>query len=286
MKIPQIKLNNGILMPQEGFGVYQIKDPTLCEQVVKAALSAGYRSIDTAQAYGNELAVGAAIANSEIPRQRLFITTKVWITDYGDGVTYQSVLKSLRRLRTNYLDLVLLHEPWNDFYGAWRDLIKLQQEGKVRAVGLSNFNEAQIVDLAHNTGVKPAVLQVETNLYNQQQSLRQLAQKMGFAVEAWAPLGEGKLNMLKDPVASRIAAAHRLTVAQTLLRFLTQLGVIVIPKSVHQSRIDENLNIWQTHLTDSEMAALKACNRGSGISWDRTKADVAEHYMKLIDQGR
>lgn len=286
MKIPQIKLNNGILMPQEGFGVYQIKDPAQCEQAVRAALSAGYRSIDTAQACGNESAVGAAIANSEIPRQQLFITTKVWITDYGDSVTYQSVLNSLRRLRTNYLDLVLLHEPWNDFYGAWRDLIKLQQEGKVRAIGLSNFNEAQIVDLAHNTGVKPAVLQVETNLYNQQQSLRQLAQKMGLAIEAWAPLGEGKFEMLKDPVASRIAAAHQLTVAQTILRFLTQLGVIVIPKSVHQSRIAENLNIWQTKLTDSEMAALKACNRGSGISWDRTKADVAEHYMKLIDQGR
>lgn len=285
MVVNQIKLNNGVLMPQEGFGVYKIKDAKICEQAVSQALAAGYRSIDTAQAYGNEQAVGQAIKQADIPRDQLFITTKVWITDYGEGKTYQSVLASLKRLQLDYVDLVFLHEPWNDFYGAWRDLIKLQVAGKVKALGLSNFNPAQIVDLSHNTGQKPAVVQVETNLYNQEKTIRQLAAEMGFAVEAWAPLGEGQFHMLEDPVAKRIAAHHHLSVAQVLLRYLTQLGIIVIPKSTHQNRIKENIAFWETHLDEKEMRELAAQGRDSGMSWDRTRADVAEHYMKLIDKG-
>lgn len=286
MKVKSIKLNNDVIMPQEGFGVYKIKDLNECETAVSQALSVGYRSIDTAQAYGNESAVGAAIAKSGIPREQLFLTTKVWITDYGQGQTYDSVMESLQRLQTDYVDLIFLHEPWNDFYGAWRDLIKLQQEGRVRALGLSNFNGAQIVDLSHNTGAKPAVVQVETNLYNQEVPMRQLAQQLNFAVEAWAPLGEGQFNMLDDSVASAIGKKHHLTVAQTILRYLTQLGVIVIPKTVHQSRMKENLDIWNVQLSDEEMAQLAGQDRGHGMSWDRTQAKVAEHYMQLIDKGR
>lgn len=286
MTIKSIKLNNGIQMPMEGFGVYKIKDLDQCQTAVSQALQTGYRSIDTAQAYGNEAAVGQAIADSGIPRDQIFLTTKVWITDYGDGKTYDSVMESLKRLHTDYVDLVFLHEPWNDFYGAWRDLIKLQKEGRIKSLGLSNFNGAQIVDLSHNTGVKPAVVQVETNLYNQEASMRQLAKKLNFAVEAWAPLGEGQFDMLDDPVAASIGQKYHLTVAQTILRYLTQLGVIVIPKTVHAKRMQENLDFWAVQLNADEMKQLAERDRGHGMSWDRSKADVAEHYMQLIDKGR
>lgn len=285
MEIPSIKLNNGRAMPQEGFGVFQITDFDECKQAVLDALAAGYRLIDTAQVYRNERAVGAALQAAAVPRTEIFLTTKVWLPFFGDGVTAKSVERSLANLKTDYLDLVLLHEPYGDYYGAYRDLEKLVRTGKVRSIGVSNFDAGQLIDLAHQMAIRPAVNQVEFNLYQQQEELRKYQAGQGIALEAWAPLGEAQGMILREPAVVKIAREHHRTPAQVILRYLTQLGGIVIPKTVHPARMRENLAIWDFRLSLAEMQQLAGLDKGSWLSPDRHSVMATRHYMELIDQG-
>jgi 2,5-diketo-D-gluconate reductase A len=285
MKIPLTKLNNGRTMPQEGFGVFQITDFAECKQAVLDALDAGYRLIDTAQVYCNERAVGAALQATTVPRNEIFLTTKVWLPFFGDGITAKSVDCSLTNLKTDYLDLVLLHEPYGDYYGAYRDLEKLVRAGKVRSIGVSNFDAGQLMDLAHQMTIKPAVNQVEFNLYQQQEELRKYQSEQEIALEAWAPLGEAQGMILREPAVAKIAHVHRRTPAQIILRYLTQLGAVVIPKTVHPDRMRENLAIWDFQLSLTEMQQLASLDKGSWLSPDRHSVMATRHYMHLIDQG-
>lgn len=283
--VPVIKFNNGVEMPQEGFGVFQITDFEECKRAVLEALANGYRLIDTAQVYRNEKAVGAALQETDVPRSEIFLTTKVWLPFFGDRVTAQSVEHSLDNLQTDYLDLVLLHEPYGDYYGAYRDLEKMNADGRIRAIGVSNFDEGQLLDLSHQMVIIPAVNQVELNLYQQQKSLREFQQNCDITIEAWAPLGEAQGSMMDEPVVQKIANNHHCTSAQVLLRYLTQLQAVIIPKTVHQERMRENLNIWSFSLTSQEMTALAKLDKGRWFSPDRHSLLTTRHYENLIDQG-
>lgn len=255
----KIKLNNGVEMPMLGFGTYQVTDPTECEKSVIDAVKTGYRLIDTAQAYGNEEAVGAGIQNCGVPRNELFITTKVWFHNYESGTCRDSVLESMRKLDVDYLDMVLLHWPFGNTYAAWRDLEALYGDGKIRAIGISNFDPDRIIDFIHFNKVIPALNQIETHLLCQRQQEHEWMEKYKVAHQAYAPLGQGQANeMFELEAVKKAAAAHEKTPAQIALRFLVQSGVAVIPKSVHIERIKENIDIFDFELSDVEMDALRA----------------------------
>ena len=250
-------LNNGVEMPVLGFGVYQV-DEAICERCVSEALAAGYRSIDTAAAYMNERAVGRAVRRSGIPRGELFITTKLWVQDAGYESAKRAFAASLERLQLDYLDLYLIHQPFGDVYGAWRAMEELYREGKVRAIGVSNFQPDRLVDLILHNEVVPAVNQVETHPFCQQAEEAGIMARYGVQAEAWAPFAEGRNNLFGNEVLTDLAAKHRKSVAQVVLRWLIQRGIVVIPKSVHKERMAENIDVFDFTLPPEDMARIAA----------------------------
>lgn len=279
-----ITLNNGVRVPLVGFGVYQIEQKD-CERCVREALEVGYRLIDTAQAYYNETQVGDAIKASGIDRQKLFLTTKVWISNAGEDKATKSIEESLRKLKTDYIDLVLIHQPFGDYYGTYRALQKMLQSGKIRAIGLSNFYDARFVDLAENMDIKPAVLQLETHVYCQQQKMRELIEPYGTDLMAWAPLVEGKNNFFNDPTLIQIAASHGKSVAQVALKYLTDENIIVIPKSTHRQRMQENITIGDFSLTQEERSQIRALSGPKPLMADFNDPELAKfllNYEKMF----
>jgi diketogulonate reductase-like aldo/keto reductase len=249
-------LNNGVEIPLLGFGVYRINDLAQCEQCVCDALETGYRLIDTALIYGNEEAVGRAIKRSGTPREELFITTKVWPNRYGREKTTAAVEESLGKLGLDYIDLYLLHAPYNDCYGAWHVLEGFYREGRIRAIGVSNFGGERLVDLILNNEVAPTVNQVELNLFRQQKELRDVMAEYGVQPEAWRPLGDGAKEALTNEALVRVATKHGRTAAQVMLRWQIQNGIVAIPKSIHKERIAENFAIWDFRLDEDDLSAL------------------------------
>lgn len=275
----EIKLSNGVLMPQMGYGVYQI-EPEDCERCVMDAISVGYRMIDTAQAYLNEEAVGKAWRKSGVRREDLFLVNKVWHSNYGEGQTMKSIDESLRKLQTDYIDLMLLHQPFCDRYGAYRDLEKAYKAGKVRAIGVSNFFPDHLVDLAANMEIAPMVNQVETHVFDQQREARKYMDEIGTHIMSWAPLAEGQNNLFSDPVLMKIGEKYGKTAAQVALRWLLQSDVIIIPKTVHKSRMEENLNLFDFTLDADDMEAIALLDTGHSLFLDHHDGEVAKQFME------
>ena len=257
-----ITLNNGVQMPMLGYGVFQITDAAECEQCVGAALKTGYRLLDTAAAYHNEAAVGAAIRHSGVPREELFITTKLWVQDETYDGTLRAFDASLKRLGLSYLDLYLIHQPFGDYYDAWRAMERLYAEGAIRAIGVSNFSPARLVDLCMNNAVKPAVNQLEIHPFFQQEEALHVMRELEIAPQAWGPLSEGQKDIFNHKVLRKIAQTHQRTTAQVILRWHFQRGVATIPKTVRRERMAENLNVGDFTLTAREMAAIAAMDIG------------------------
>ena len=249
-------LNNGVEMPILGFGVFQIPDAEECERSVYDALQTGYRLIDTAAAYLNEEAVGSAIKRSGVPREELFITTKLWIQDAGYESAKKAFEKSLKKLQLDYLDLYLIHQPIGDVYGSWRVMEELYWEGRIRAIGVSNFQPDRVMDLMVHNKVVPAVNQIETHPFHQQVETQQFLQENGVQIESWGPFAEGRNNMFENKLLLSIAPKYNKTVAQVILRWLIQRGVVVIPKSVRKERIVENYNVFDFELSNSDMSEI------------------------------
>ncbi|WP_353937263.1 aldo/keto reductase [uncultured Acidaminococcus sp.] len=260
--MPFVTLNNGVKMPQEGFGVFQVTDLEQCKQAVKDALNLGYRLLDTASSYQNEEAVGAAIKESGVPRQELFLTTKAYMQEMGYEKTKEAFDRSCKKLGTDYLDLYLIHMPLADYYGAWRAMTELYQAGRIRAIGVCNFLPDRLVDLCFNTDIVPAVNQLELHPFYQRADELALLKEYGVQPEAWAPFAEGMNGMFTNPVLSAIAEAHGKTTAQVILRWNVQRGVVIIPKSVHKERMQQNLAIWDFALTDAEMQQIASLDLG------------------------
>ena len=256
MSIPSATLNNDVKMPLLGFGVFQIPDAEECERSVYEAVQTGYRLIDTAAAYGNEEAVGKAVKRSGVARDELFITTKLWIQDAGVGRTRKAFERSMERLSLEYLDLYLIHQPFGDVYGAWRDMEDLYREGRIRAIGVSNFQPDRLIDLIVHNDVVPAVNQIETHPFNQQLETQTLLQENSVQIEAWGPFAEGKHDIFHNELLAYIADKYQKSVAQVILRWLTQRGVVAIPKSVHKERIEENFDVFDFELSSEDMAAV------------------------------
>jgi diketogulonate reductase-like aldo/keto reductase len=273
-----IKLNNGIEMPQMGYGVYQVT-PEECERCVSDALSVGYRLIDTAQAYNNEEGVGAAVAKSGIARQEIFLVSKIWISNYGYEKAKASIDESLRKLRTDYIDLMLLHQPFCDRYGAYRALEEAYKEGKVRAIGVSNFFPDHYIDFAENVSVVPAVNQVETHVFDQQIQAQKYMEEYGTHIMSWGPLAEGRNNFFQNETLAAIGAKHDKTVAQVALRWLIQRGVIIIPKSTHIERMRENLDIFDFELSADDMAQIATLDTGKSLFFDHHDGEVTKMFM-------
>ena len=280
-----IRLNNGVEMPQTGYGVWQIT-PEACEHFVTEALNTGYRSIDTAQAYYNEEGVGEAVSKCGIPRQELFLTTKVWITNAGEEKAAHSIDESLRKLKTDYIDLLLIHQPFGDYYGTYRAMEKAYKAGKVRAIGLSNFYDARFVDLAENMEVKPAVLQLETHVFSQQVSMRSLIKEYGTQLMAWSPLARGMNGLFTDGTLKAIGAKYGKDNAQVALKFLTEEGIIIIPQSTKKERIISNLNIDDFTLTAADMEALRRLDTGHPLAADFNDPQMAKFLLNYDRQFR
>ncbi len=273
-----VKLSNGVEMPQMGYGVYQVT-PEECERCVSDALSVGYRMIDTAQAYMNEEAVGRAWKKSGIKREDLFLVSKVWISNYGDGQTMKSIDESLRKLQTDYIDLMLLHQPFCDRYGAYRDLEKAYKAGKLRAIGVSNFYPDHLIDLSANVEIPPMVNQVETHVFNQQVEARKFMDEIGTHIMSWGPLAEGKNGLFTNPTLAEIGRKYNKSVAQVTLRWLIQSGVIIIPKSVRKERMAENINIFDFELDSDDMTSISALDTKHSLFFDHHDGQVAKMFM-------
>ncbi|WP_029595486.1 aldo/keto reductase [Exiguobacterium chiriqhucha] len=252
----KVNLNNGVEMPILGFGVFQIQDERECEQAVYEAIAAGYRLIDTAASYLNEEAVGRAIKRSGVPRAELFITTKLWVQDTGYENTKKAFEKSLVRLQVDYLDLYLIHQPFGDVHGSWRAMEELYREGKIKAIGVSNFQPDRLIDLIIHNEIVPAVNQVETHVFNQQVESHDFMKENNVQIESWGPFAEGKNNLFQNEILASIAEKYDKSVAQVALRWLTQRGVVAIPKSVRKERIIENLNIFDFELSSEDMEKI------------------------------
>ena len=273
-----VSLRNGIIMPMIGYGVYQV-DPAECERCVSDALKVGYRMIDTAQAYHNEEGVGAAVAKSGIPRNELFIVSKIWISNYGYEKAKASIDESLRKLGTDYLDLMLLHQPFCDRYGAYRALEEAYKEGKLRAIGVSNFYPDHLIDIASNVEIPPMVNQVETHVFDQQVIAQKYMEEYGCHIMAWGPLAEGRNNFFTNPVLEEIGKKYGKSVAQVALRWLLQRGVIIIPKSVHVERMEQNLDILDFTLSDEDMAKIAKLDTGKSLFFDHHDPEVVKMFM-------
>ena len=254
--IPSVTLNNGLDMPVLGFGVFQMNDAEECERSVYEAIRAGYRLIDTAAVYGNEAAVGKAIKRAGVAREELFVTTKLWIQDAGYEHTRQAFEQSLQKLQLEYLDLYLIHQPYGDVYGEWRAMEELYREGRVRAIGVSNFHSDRLMDLIVHNQVIPAVNQIETHPFYQQTETQKFLQDNSVQIESWGPLAEGRNNIFENELLRSIADKHQKTVAQIILRWLTQRGVVAIPKSVRKERMEENFNVFDVELSREDMVAI------------------------------
>lgn len=278
-----VTLRNGVKMPQLGYGVYQVRKEE-CERCVSDALKVGYRHVDTAQSYFNEEEVGNAVAKSGISRQDLFLTTKVWIEHYGYEPCKKSVLESLRKLQTNYADLVLLHQPFGDYYGAWRALEDLYADGKIRAIGISNFYPDRMVDLASFARIRPMVNQVEAHPYNQQTEAQAWMRKYGVQMEAWAPFAEGRGGLFTDPTLRAIAEKYSKSVAQISLRFQLQRGIVVIPKSVHVERMEQNFNVFDFTLSDEDMRVVAGLDKKESAFFSHTDPNTVEWFMKMVEE--
>ena len=251
-----VTLNNGVKMPQVGYGVYQV-EPTEAERCVLDAISVGYRMIDTAQIYHNEEGVGNAIAKCGVPREELFIVTKVWISNAGEEKAYASILESLKKLQTNYIDLLLIHQPFGDYYGTYRAMERAYLEGKVRAIGVSNFYPDRFIDIQTHVEVKPAVNQVETHVFNQQITAQEYMEKYGCRIMSWGPFAEGKNDFFNNETLAEIGRKYGKSVAQVALRYLLQRGVVLIPKSTHKERMKQNLDIFNFSLTEEDMTIIR-----------------------------
>ena len=274
----EITMSNGVKMPQMGYGVYQVT-PGEAERCVSDALSVGYRMVDTAQAYANEEGVGSAVKKSGIARDEVFIVSKIWISNYGYEKAKASIDESLRRLQTDYIDLMLLHQPFCDRYGAYRAMEDAYREGKLRSIGVSNFYPDHLIDLASNVEVKPMVNQVETHVFCQQRQPQKYMEELGCQIMSWGPLAEGRNGFFTNEVLSEIGKAHGKSVAQTALRFLLQRGVVIIPKSTHKERMVENLNIFDFELTTDEMARIEALDTRQSLFFDHHDGEVTKMFM-------
>ena len=263
-----VELNNGVKMPILGFGVFQIPDAFACEKSVSEALEVGYRSIDTAASYGNEAAVGLAIKSSGLTRNDLFITTKLWIQGMGYEGALAAFDKSMKKLQLDYLDLYLIHQPYGDVFGEWRAMEKLYHEGRIRAIGVSNFQPDRIADLLNHTAVVPAINQVETHPFQQQIANQQFLQEHQIQMESWGPFAEGKNGMFENPVLASIAQAHGKSIAQIILRWLTQRGIVVIPKTVNSNRMIENFQIFDFSLMEGEMEMIQTLDTNVSSFFD------------------
>jgi 2,5-diketo-D-gluconate reductase A len=273
--VPTVTLNNGVQMPILGFGVFQVAAEET-EKVVIDALAAGYRHLDTAASYGNEEAVGRAIKASGIPRDQLFITTKMWIQHTGEDTAKREFDKSLRLLGLDYLDLYLIHQPLGDYYSSWHAMQKLHGEGLIKAIGVSNFHPDRLVDLITHNDIVPAVNQIETHPFFQRTADQQLMREHGVQIESWGPFAEGKNGLFTNPVLTEIGAGYGKSVAQVVLRWLTQRGVVVIPKSVRPERMAENLDVFDFQLTDDEMTRIAALDTGASLFFDHRDPDMVK----------
>ncbi|MFP3590839.1 aldo/keto reductase [Chryseobacterium sp. SIMBA_038] len=272
----KITLNNGVEMPILGFGVFQVADPLECEKAVSEAIETGYRLIDTAASYLNEKAVGNAIKKSSVPREELFITTKLWIEDTGYEKTKAGFQKSLDLLQLDYLDLYLIHQPYGDIFGSWRAMQELYHEGKVRAIGVSNFHPDRMIDLIVNSGFTPAINQIETHPFHQQTENQKFLQENNVQIESWGPFAEGKNDIFKNEILVKIAIQYNKSVAQIILRWLTQRGVIVIPKSVRKERMAENFDIFDFELSAEDMEIIKTLDTNASLFFDHRDPNMVK----------
>ena len=263
-----VALNNGVAMPLLGFGVFQVSDPAECERSVCAALEVGYRLIDTAASYGNEDAVGAALRRSGVPRDQLFITTKLWLSDAGYDRTKKAFERSMKRLQLDYLDLYLIHQPYGDVYGSWRAMEELYREKRIRAIGVSNFHPDRIMDLMLHNEVKPAVNQIETHPFHQQIETQEFLKANDVQIESWGPFAEGKNNIFQNELLRSIAAKYHKSVAQVIVRWLTQRGVIAIPKSVRKERMAENFAVFDFELAAEDMTTIASLDTKQSAFFD------------------
>ena len=276
-----VTLNNGIKMPKLGYGVYQTP-PEDTKRCVLDAIEVGYRSIDTAQAYYNEEGVGTALAECGLPREEFFLTTKVWITNAGYEKAKASIIESMKKLHTDYLDLLLIHQPFGDYYGTYRAMEELYNEGKLRAIGVSNFGPDRYLDIEHFSTVKPAVNQIETHVFQQQKTAKKYLQKYGCQIESWGPFAEGRNDFFTNPVLTDIGAKYGKSAAQAALRFLMQSDVVVIPKSVHKDRMQQNFDIFDFTLTPEDMAAIEALDSGESLFFSHYAPETVEWFMSIV----
>ncbi|HIZ45797.1 MAG TPA: aldo/keto reductase [Candidatus Olsenella pullistercoris] len=274
-------LSNGVQMPMLGYGVFQIDDATT-ERCVEDAIASGYRMIDTAQAYGNERGVGAGIKASGVARDELFVVSKVWVSNYGEGKTYDSIRRSLDLLDTGHIDLMLLHQAYNDYHAAWRDMERAYADGLVRAIGVSNFDPTRLLDLCTFAEVAPMVNQVETHVFWQQHYAHENMENLGVAHMAWGPFAEGANNFFQNPLLAEIGAAHGKSVGQIALRYLLDLGVIVIPKTTHKERMDENLSVFDFDLTDDEKSRIAELDLDRSICYDHRDVQLIGGLLQFV----
>ena len=278
-----ITLNNGVNMPQLGYAVFQVTQED-CKRCVLDALQVGYRAIDTAQSYFNETQVGTAIEKSGIDRKDIFLTTKVWIEHYGYEKARASVLDSMEKLRTNYLDLCLLHQPFSDYYSAWRALEELYKVGKIHAIGVSNFYPDRLVDICSFARIKPMVNQIEVHPFNQQVEAKKWMDKYGVQIEAWAPFAEGRRNMFHNPVLNEIGSNYNKSAAQVILRWHLQRGVVVIPKSIHIERMQENLNVFDFALSGDDMERISVLDTKTSEFFSHNNPAMVEWFSNMVEK--
>ena len=275
-----VRLSNGVEMPILGYGVYQVT-PEECERCVSDALSVGYRMIDTAQAYYNEEGVGNAVKKSGIPRDELFLVTKVWISNAGYEKAKASIDESLRKLQTDYIDLLLIHQPFNDYYGTYRAMEEAYRAGKLRAIGVSNFYPDRFIDIAEFCDIKPMVNQVETHVFNQQVEAQRIMKEYGTQIMSWGPFAEGRNGFFSNPVLKAIGGKYGKSVAQTALRFLIQRGVVVIPKSTHKERMVQNLDVFDFSLSAEDMEAIGKLDKGESLFFSHYAPDTVKFLTSL-----
>lgn len=275
-----VTLNNGVQMPKLGYGVYQVTNEA-CERCVLDAIQVGYRSIDTAQSYGNEQAVGRAVAKCGLRREELFLTTKIWMSNAGYDKAKASIDQSLKNLGTDYIDLMLIHQPFGDYYGAYRAMEEACREGKLRAIGVSNFYPDRLIDLCQFAEITPAVNQVETHVYQQQKLAHEYMKKYGVQHEAWGPFAEGKNNFFQDPVLNEIGRKYGKSAAQVALRFLLQSDVVVIPKSTHRERMEQNIAVFDFSLSEADMDAIRALDQGRSLFFDHYDPATVEMLTNM-----
>lgn len=276
-------LSNGVQLPQLGYGVYQVTKEE-CERCVLDALKVGYRLIDTAQSYFNEEEVGNAIRKSQIPRKDIFLTTKVWIEHYGYEACKASMDASMEKLQTDYIDLMLLHQPFSDYYGAWRALEEYYEAGKIRAIGISNFYPDRMIDLATFSRIKPMVNQIEIHPYHQQDNAMQWHKKYNIQLEAWAPFGEGRDGMFTDTLLTTIGKKYGKTVAQVIVRWHLQRGIVVIPKSTHYDRMVENFNVFDFELSAEDMQQIASLDKKQSAFFSHTDPNMVEWFGKMVEE--